>query len=286
MLRAILREVCSRATGIRVHVDDVADMHRNSDATNVATIDRPWLLSLTGACAALAPRTPMSPEDYKEATKNVVFRTPQKQKAVVANEAPTEQKQNHVVLPCKVRWYNKEKGWGYASPQQICRPDVRLSAAVVHAAGLSSVNAGEMFMVTFERSQSRPNAIMLSPMTSRSYRQQDGALDLLDDCCLYKIMEFVRDGGAQSLCSVARFCIASRRAFVLEKDLQYGHILLGCELKHIPPVRWFQQRTLRISSITSAVLPQNRLAASHPIVHPIQIQLESKRSEDYRSIKM
>ena len=261
-----------------------AQVSRDSDVT----IAWDWRRALTGACHSLATRTPMSAAEHKEATRNVVFRTPQKRKAVcVETEAPAEQRNNHVVLPCRVRWYNKDKGWGYASPQQICRSDVRISAAVIRAAGLASVAAGEMFMVTFERSQARPNAIILSPMNARTFDQQSNTLDLLDDFCLSKVLDFVKaDGGGQSLCSVARFCIASRRAFILEKELHYGHLLLGCELKHIPPVRWFQQRKLRISSITSAVFPKNGQAALHPTTHPIKIHLKSERSEDYGSIKM
>ncbi len=145
-------------------VVDMADVPRDRDVT----IDRDWLRTLTGAFPPLATRTPMSAAEYKAATRNVVFGTPQKRKAVcVANEAPAKQKNNHVVIPCRVRWYNKDQGWGYASPQQICRSDVRISTAVIRAAGLDSVAAGEMFMVTFERTQARPNAIIVSPITAR-----------------------------------------------------------------------------------------------------------------------
>jgi hypothetical protein len=176
-----------------------------------------------------------------------------------------------------VRWYNQEQGWGYASPQQIYRPDVRISAAVIHEAGLNSVAPGDMFMVTFDSTRTRPNAIMLRLMLANSF--QHSFLDLLDEFCLSKIFEFVGD----SLPSMAMFCLAYRPAFLLEKEFHYGHILLGCVPNCVPPLRWFEQRITRISSITSAHFPQSFPSSLQH--HPIQIQSTGYRNEDYRSIK-
>jgi hypothetical protein len=221
-----------------------------------------------------ATRTPMSAAHFAEATRNVIFRTPQKNSACISK--------TDLTIPCRVRWYNQDQGYGYASPQQIGGPDVRLSAAVIHAAGLNSVAPGEVFMVTFDRTRTRPNAILLRSMIASSCKHS--LLDLLDDHILSKVLEFVNTHeGGQSLPSMARFSIAYRRAYWLEKEFHYGHILLGCQANCVPPLRWFEKRIPRISSITSPHLPQSVPAVLQH--HPIQIQLTSTRNEEYRSIK-
>ena len=266
----------------------MAQMHSSGGAAAAEPVSPSnglaWLYRIMGMDPPSATRTPMSAKTYKEVTSNVVFRTPQKKSASVAYEVPASN--NHSTLACRVRWYNRDKGWGYAAPQQIHQSDVRLTAAVIHAAGLDRVAAGDLFMVTFDRTQPRPNAIKLSPIKPTPCGQKNSLLDLLDDFCLSIVLNFVNAfEGGQSLCSMARFCLAYRRAFMLEREFHYGHILLGCQLSYIPPLRWFQQRKLRISSITSAVLPQQAQAALHSIWHPIAIHLRSTRNEEYTSIK-
>ena len=221
-----------------------------------------------------ATRTPMSAAHFAEATRNVIFRTPQKNSACISK--------TDLTIPCRVRWYNQDQGYGYASPQQTCGPDVRLSAAVIHAAGLNSVAPGEIFMVTFDRTRTRPNAILLRSMIASSCKHS--LLDLLDDHLLSKVLEFVNTHeGGQSLPSMARFSIAYRRAYLFEKEFHYGHILLGCQANCVPPMHWFEQRIARISSITSAHLPQSFPSSLQH--HPIQIQSTGYRNEEYRSIK-
>jgi hypothetical protein len=62
----------------------------------------------------------------------------------------------------RVRWYNQQQDGGCVSPQQIYMPDVRISAAVIREAGLdSATRPDDMFMVTFDITRTRPNAVML-----------------------------------------------------------------------------------------------------------------------------
>lgn len=62
----------------------------------------------------------------------------------------------------RVRWYNQQQDGGCVSPHQIYMPDVRISGDVIREAGLDSVTRpGDMFMVTFDRTRTRPNAVML-----------------------------------------------------------------------------------------------------------------------------
>jgi cold shock CspA family protein len=225
----------------------------------------------------------MSAANFEEVTKNAVFRTPQRQSSpCVGNNLPAANTATNVTIACRVRWYNQQQGWGYASPQQIYRPDVRISSAVIREAGLDSVAPGDMFMVTFDRTRTRPNAVMLRSMVASSC--QHSLLDLLDALCLSKVLQHMNaHEGGQALTSMARFCIAYRPAFLLEKEFHYGHLLLGCQANCVPPLRWFEQRISRISSVSSAHLA-HRLPASLQH-HPIRIQLTSTRNEEYRSIK-
>ena len=147
---------------------------------------------------------------------------------------------------------------------------------------MSAAHFAEATRNVIFRTPQKTNAILLRSMIASSCKHS--LLDLLDDHILSKVLEFVNiHEGGQSLPSMARFSIAYRRAYLLEKEFHYGHILLGCQANCVPPLRWFEKRIPRISSITSPHLPQSVPAVLQH--HPIQIQLTSTRNEDFRSIK-
>jgi hypothetical protein len=155
-----------------------------------------------------------------------------------------------------------------------CPPATRTPMSAAHFAEATK-------NVTFITPQKNPDTQM-SPIIASSSKHC--SLDLLDNFCLSQVLKFVNTHeGGQSLPGMARFCSAYKRAFLLEKEFHYGHILLGCQANGVPPLRWFEKRIPRISSITSPHLPQSRPAVLPH--HPIHIQLTSFRNEDYRSIK-
>jgi hypothetical protein len=117
-------------------------------------------------------------------------------------------------------------------------------------------------------------------------------LDSLDDVAFSTVLSFVVDctqNYSKSLISMGRFMIAYRRAYLLEKHLQYGDLILSCEPALVPPPCWLQQRRSRIKSITSAELTSDFDCALQEVArHSLSVdfcfsELESGESSKIRT---
>jgi hypothetical protein len=96
-------------------------------------------------------------------------------------------------------------------------------------------------------------------------QHQPSLFDLLNDDLFGKVFQHLADTSSShnyshSLLTTTRLCSAYRRAHLLEKTFNYGHVVLGCNPALVPPPAWFCKRRHRISSVTAPQLPPGPLA--------------------------
>jgi hypothetical protein len=134
------------------------------------------------------------------------------------------------------------------------------------------------------------NTPQRKPQPPRSPQAGPNFLDILDDNTFSKILSAViecSNNYSKSLISISRMTLAYRRAYVMEKNIQYGDLVLSCDPALVPPPSWFHQRRSRIKSITSATLPGELEDALHEVArHTLSVSFCFSRRESGESSKI